>query len=116
MVTTGRSSCAVAAAISPEPREPNRRLLVHTPPAHLVRRAAFQRAACVAVACAAGSRVGWGYGGGVCFSCGLGVSWWVCLSQVFIGVKMDKEAITRMLDECLLRDEEMVSYVQHWGT
>lgn len=35
---------------------------------------------------------------------------------VFIGVKMDKEAITRMLDECLLRDEEMVSYVQHWGT
>ena len=33
---------------------------------------------------------------------------------VFIGVRMQKEAIIRMLDECLLSDAEMESYRQHW--
>ena len=33
---------------------------------------------------------------------------------VFIGVRMDKEAIVRLLDECLLTDSEMASYKQHW--
>ena len=34
---------------------------------------------------------------------------------VFIGVKMDKAAITALLDACLLTDTEMDSYKQHWN-
>ena len=33
---------------------------------------------------------------------------------VFIGVKMNKEAIVKLFDACLLTDAEMVSYRQHW--
>ncbi|KAL3914889.1 MAG: hypothetical protein SGPRY_007463 [Prymnesium sp.] len=33
---------------------------------------------------------------------------------VFIGVKMDEEGITKLLDECLLTDQEMDAYRQHW--
>jgi len=33
---------------------------------------------------------------------------------VFIGVKMDQAAITKLLDECLLSEQEMSSYRQHW--
>ena len=33
---------------------------------------------------------------------------------VFIGVKMDKDAIVKLLDECLLTDGELESYKQHW--
>ena len=33
---------------------------------------------------------------------------------VFIGVKMDKAAIVRAFDECLLTDAEMDSYRMHW--
>jgi len=33
---------------------------------------------------------------------------------VFIGVRMNKEAIVKLLDECLLSDGEMQSYRQHW--
>ena len=33
---------------------------------------------------------------------------------VFIGVNMDREAITRLLDGCLLTDTELVAYYQHW--
>ena len=33
---------------------------------------------------------------------------------VFIGVKMNKEAIIKAMDECLLSDSEMASYEQHW--
>jgi len=33
---------------------------------------------------------------------------------VFIGVKMDRAAITKLLDECLLSEQEMSSYRQHW--
>jgi G3E family GTPase len=33
---------------------------------------------------------------------------------VFIGVRMNKEAIVKLLDACLLTDAEMVSYKQHW--
>ena len=33
---------------------------------------------------------------------------------VFIGVRMDRAAITALLDECLLNDQEMASYRQHW--
>ena len=34
---------------------------------------------------------------------------------VFIGVRMDKAAITALLDACLLTDTEMDSYKQHWN-
>ena len=33
---------------------------------------------------------------------------------VFIGVNMDREAITRLLDGCLLTETELVAYNQHW--
>ena len=33
---------------------------------------------------------------------------------VFIGVRMDKAAIIKMLDVCLLTDSEMESYRRHW--
>ena len=33
---------------------------------------------------------------------------------VFIGVKMDKKAIVKLFDECLLTDTEMDSYRKHW--
>jgi len=33
---------------------------------------------------------------------------------VFIGVKMNRVAIIKALDECLLTDSEMASYHQHW--
>ena len=33
---------------------------------------------------------------------------------VFIGVRMNKEAIVKMLDECLLSEAEMAAYKQHW--
>ena len=33
---------------------------------------------------------------------------------VFIGVRMDKQAIIKAFDECLLSDSEMDSYRQHW--
>ena len=34
---------------------------------------------------------------------------------VFIGVRMDKEAIERLLDECLVTDQELALYRQHWN-
>jgi len=34
---------------------------------------------------------------------------------VFIGVSMDREAITRLLDGCLLTDSELLAYNQHWN-
>ena len=33
---------------------------------------------------------------------------------VFIGVNMDREAITRLLDGCLLTETELAAYNQHW--
>ena len=33
---------------------------------------------------------------------------------VFIGVRMDKAAITKAFDECLLTDAEMDAYRKHW--
>ena len=33
---------------------------------------------------------------------------------VLIGVRMNKEAIVKLLDECLLTDAEMAAYQQHW--
>lgn len=34
---------------------------------------------------------------------------------MFIGVKMDQEAITALMDGALLTDEEMTKYVAKWG-
>ena len=34
---------------------------------------------------------------------------------VFIGVNVDREAITALLDGCLLSDSELLAYNQHWN-
>ena len=34
---------------------------------------------------------------------------------VFIGVRMDKEAIVRLMDTCLLTDHELTAYRQYWS-
>ena len=34
---------------------------------------------------------------------------------VFIGVNMDREAIIRLLDGCLLTENELLAYNQHWN-
>ena len=34
---------------------------------------------------------------------------------VFIGVNMDREAITLLLDGCLLTETELLAYNQHWN-
>jgi|TARA_B110001469_G_C9605811_1_gene301195 hypothetical protein len=33
---------------------------------------------------------------------------------VFIGVNMDREAIIQLLDGCLLTENELLAYNQHW--
>ena len=35
---------------------------------------------------------------------------------VFIGVKMDREAIIKAFDACLLSDSEMEAYEMHWNS